>query len=390
MTREYEKSHPWISFSLNLKRLPAPVWLLLGEAKSKCEHIAGVPLMTTTAENLHRIYLAKGAHATTAIEGNTLSEQQVLDRLEGKRELPPSKEYLGQEIDNIVDAFNRIKDEVISGKPVPLSVERIKQYNAIVLRNLKTDPGVMPGEIRTYSVGVEGARYRGAPAQDCEYLLSRLCDWLNRELVTDDASLRIPYAIIRAILIHVYIAWIHPFGDGNGRTARLVEFEILLAAGASVPMAVSLCNHYNSTRQEYYRQLRLSSESGGNVAEFILYAVQGLVDELRVALKEIRDQQWNVAWRDYIYEVFRDLDRESERRRRQLLLDLSDAQGYVPMAKIRELSPRVAVYYKDRTDRTISSDVNKLVDMGLVVKTKQGIRARREQILAFLPARVEE
>jgi Fic family protein len=41
----------------------------------------------------------------------------------------------------------------------------------------------------------------------------------------------IPYAILKAILAHLCLAWIHPFGDGNGRTARLVEFQILIFPG---------------------------------------------------------------------------------------------------------------------------------------------------------------
>ena len=67
--------------------------MLLGEVQSKCEHIAGVPLRPATAEMLHRLYLAKGIQATTAIEGNTLSEDEVVRLIQGNLELPPSKEY---------------------------------------------------------------------------------------------------------------------------------------------------------------------------------------------------------------------------------------------------------------------------------------------------------
>jgi hypothetical protein len=49
---------------------------------------------------MHKLFLAKGALATTAIEGNTLSEQEVLGHIERRLKLPPSKEYLGQEIDH--------------------------------------------------------------------------------------------------------------------------------------------------------------------------------------------------------------------------------------------------------------------------------------------------
>lgn len=78
--------------------------MLLGEARSKCDHIRWVPLKPDVAKKLHEVYLAKGAQATTAIEGNTLSENEVLERVRGELQLPPSKEYLGREVDNVIAA----------------------------------------------------------------------------------------------------------------------------------------------------------------------------------------------------------------------------------------------------------------------------------------------
>ncbi len=90
----------------------------------------------------------------------------------------------------------------------------------------------MPGQLRTHSVGV--LRYRGAPAADLEYLVERMCKWLN-DFRIDDDELTFTAAILRAALAHLYVAWIHPFGDGNGRTARLVEFQILIQSGVPLP-----------------------------------------------------------------------------------------------------------------------------------------------------------
>ena len=98
--RLHETTHPWLRFMVRLDAATAPpdLWMLLGEAASKCDHIAGVPLKPETADRLHKLYLAKGVRATTAIEGNSLSEEEVIGRLDGSLHLPPSKEYLGKEI----------------------------------------------------------------------------------------------------------------------------------------------------------------------------------------------------------------------------------------------------------------------------------------------------
>lgn len=386
--RTFEQTHPWIRFSIDLRRAPARLWLLLGEAQSKCEHISAVPLLPKTAKMLHQLYLAKGALATTAIEGNTLSEQEVLRHLEGKLELPPSKQYLAREIDNIVSACTGIVDELTRGALEPLTKERVRAFNRQVLLGLEVEPGVVPGEIRAHSVGV--ARYRAAPAEDCDDLLGRLCEWLAGPDFTppsEPPDQSLTYAMVKAVLAHLYLAWIHPFGDGNGRTARLMELEILVGAGVPTPAAHLLSNHYNQTRAEYYRQLDQSSRSGGDVLPFLEYAVRGFVDGLRGQLELIRQQQWDMTWRDYVHDRFQRAASESRDRRRHLVLDLSARDEPVPTHEITAVSARVASDYARKTPKTLSRDLNALVAMGLLEKQPAGYRARKKIILAFLPLR---
>ncbi|MCD4699808.1 MAG: Fic family protein, partial [Phycisphaerae bacterium] len=88
-------SHPWVNFRVDLRSLGYLTWMALGECVSKCEHIANTPLCPATRDELHLIYLAKGVQATAAIEGNTLSQAEAMDRIRGGSSLPPSKEYLG-------------------------------------------------------------------------------------------------------------------------------------------------------------------------------------------------------------------------------------------------------------------------------------------------------
>ncbi len=384
--RKYEATHPWLTFGLDTSLLPASVWILLGEARSKCDHLAGVPLRPTTAEELHRVFLAKGAQATTAIEGNTLSEVQVRQQMEGTLTLPPSKQYLGQEVQNILEAFNGVMKETLAGATLNISPARICAFNAQVLKNLPVDAEVQPGKVRTHSVGVMG--YRGAPAEDCFYLLERLDRWLGDPGFAPDAEHSVIKPILAAIMAHLYLAWIHPFGDGNGRTARLVEFTILVAAGVPTPAAHLLSNHYNQTRSEYYRQLDIASKSGGDVVPFIRYAIQGFVDGLRDQIQTVRHEQLEIVWRNYVHEKFRSHGAGDavSKRRRELVLELSNAEKPVPFAEVATLSPLVAKLYATRSTKALRRDLNELVKMGLVEATAGGQwRARIELIAAFLP-----
>lgn len=384
-SRKYQQSHPWIKFDASLRHASAKLWMALGEARSKCEHIARVPLTPKVAEDLHQVYLAKGVWATTAIEGNTLTEKNVRDRINGKLELPQSQAYLGQEVDNVIKACNEIIAIVDNHDFVYLDVPTIKEYNREVLRELSLDDGVIPGEIPTYSVGV--ADYLGAPREDCDYLLNAMCEWLNSPSFIPEDNNQITLGIVRAILAHLYLVWIHPFGDGNGRTSRLVEYRILLSAGIPSPAAHLLSNHYNLTRQEYYRQLQASSKRDGDILPFLEYAVNGFLDGLKGQLVLVEQFQRDITWSHYIHDHFRHLDSNTYTRRRHLLLDLSARPELVAMHKMLDISPRVARHYADKTTKTLTRDLNYLIEEGLVERQSLGYRAKQEIILRFLPVR---
>lgn len=383
--RAYESSHPWITFTADLRDLTHRAWLLLGETQSKCEHIAGAPLAPAIAEELHRVYLTKGIHGTTSIEGNTLSENEVRARIEGDLPLPRSREYQGREIDNILDICNDLAQEIRDGRDPGLSVSRIHEFNKRILEGLPLKEDVVPGQTRTHSVTVGIGPYRGAPAEDCDLLLGKMVDWLNgMSPPADHPELKFPLAVLKSVLAHLYIAWIHPYGDGNGRTARMIEFQLMIEAGAPTPAAHLLSNHYNLTRDVYLIELaRTSSRPGYPIIGFIEYALQGLVDQLREQIGVIREHQYEVAWQNYVHDLYRDEETVAKRRQRHLVLDMPHTP--VSRSKIREVSPRVTLEYAGKEGKTISRDLNELERKGLIVKSKTGYQANRDLIRAFLP-----
>ncbi|MFZ0240846.1 MAG: hypothetical protein WAL90_04300 [Desulfobacterales bacterium] len=101
--------------------------------------------------------------------------------------------YLAQEIDNIVAACDRIATDIVYRDKAEISVDKIKKYNQSVLDGLSLPESVVPGQVRTYSVGVGG--YRAVPAEDCEYLLQKLCAWLNEFQVPENH--RITFGVLK-------------------------------------------------------------------------------------------------------------------------------------------------------------------------------------------------
>ena len=329
------------------------------------------------------MYLAKGIHGTTAIEGNTLSEDEVRALIEGRGEVPRSREYLKKEVLNIWRCLTMIAKRQYQDDPFALTPDTIKLFNRHVLDGLDNPPEVQPGTVRRYRVRV--GRYPGAPWQDCEYLLAELCSWLNGpEFSSDDNELRIPMAILKAIVAHVYIAWIHPFGDGNGRTARLVEVMILLRSGVPSPVGHLLSNHYNLTRSAYVSQLSQASARSGDVRGFVEYAAQGLLDGLREQRNTIRETHLRILWQHLVTE--RLTGGVTEERQRTLLIQLSTKPEPVPIDELRDISPEMRSLYAQRTDQTVRRDVQKLLRMGLLKRVGGAVSANLDMMTEFLPA----
>lgn len=387
---KYEKTHPWIRFGRELpvdSRYSA-LWYLLGQIDSKILHLGSIPVSPEVHRKLNSVYLAKGVQATTAIEGNTLTEEEVSQIADGRLKLPKSKQYLQQEVENVIAACNRIVADVCRpDAAAALTPEYICHLNSMVLDKLELRDGIRGGEVRSFSVLV-GSVYRGAPAGECAALLQRLCDWLRSDAFAAPEGMETSMAFIKAVVAHIYLAWIHPFGDGNGRTARLVELFILLSAHVPVPAAHLLSNHYNKTREAYYERLAgLSRPVNGRIPSldsFLEYAFQGLVDGLQEQLQSIHSYQMDITWRTLVHDTFRGASGKKGRRMRELLLSLGT--GTTAISSYADIRPEIFYeHYKGRQLRTLMRDLAELVDMNLLVRTPEGYRPRLELLQKMLP-----
>lgn len=388
--RRYLETHPWITFEFRLNQ--DRLWCLLGEATSKCQHLSGTPLQPGLASELSQVYLVKGAVATTAIEGNTLGEEEVQELLASKRRLPPSQEYLQREVENVIEALDGIDKEAHArartGEPFVITPEWIREQNRLVLANLDHEDHVVPGEYT--HAQLRAGNYRAAPPEDVALLVDRLCGWLNELLkpLADDntaADMRFFHAFLAAVLGHLYIAWIHPFGDGNGRTARLLECAILVHSGV-VPWVSSnlLSDHYNRTRSRYYKHLDLASRNR-EVLGFLTYSAQGYVDMLREQIGHVQRQQRKVAWINYVHEMMQSMpDGVTQKRQRTVVLGMPVDRG-VRRAEIRRLTPELAEMYAGKTEKTLTRDVNRLQELGLLRRRGNLLYSCIDQMDAFLP-----
>ncbi len=355
---------PWINFRFDAGAFGNEIWMLLGEARSKCDHLASVPLPPDEHRELHLISLARGVQATTAIEGNTKSIDEIQAIIHQPLPEGQTSDYQEQEVQNVINAYNDVLAQIQSGNVPQLTPEVIMQFNLQVLSYLDNPEHAVPGEIRRESV-VVGNVYKAPDASDCERLLTEMCAWLNGPPFNEGKEMRIPAAILKASLAHLYIAWIHPFGDGNGRTARLCEYLVLVTNGVPTSAAHLISNHCNETRDEYYRQLNHASKSGGDIRRFLHYCVSGFVRGLTAQLDVLYEHQFKAEWRDYVAAMVTGRD-QGMRERRSAIAESLLFHTPVTRREIPLLTTGLAEIYAIFGPKTLARDLKALESVGLI------------------------
>ena len=356
----------------------------LGQCRAMVEAISEVPLRPMTHNDLLRISLIKGAQATTAIEGNTLTEEEI-EQVQAGGKLPVSKQYQQTEVENVIGAMNGILEDVtVSGITAAIDPELVKRLHGHVGKNLGEHFDAIPGQYRTDDRRV--GPYRCPNPQDVEELTQSLCDWLRRDFGSDKGKQRFRDAVIEAIVAHVYIEWIHPFGDGNGRTGRLLEFYILLRAGLPNIASHILSNFYNETRTEYYSHLQ-RAKLECDLTMFLAYAVQGLLDGLRHVLDQVQKSQFATAWRSFVYDQFAEVTfyhKNVFKRRRRLALQMPIEQS-LSLEEIPRINTEIARSYGALTNRTVRRDLAALIELGLVRRNERKYIANTRQLRSHMP-----
>ena len=362
------------------------VMYMAGECDAIVRAVRYLPLSPDVRQEMLRVSLVKGAMATTAIEGNTLSEAEVRAIQEGRSEIPKSRKYLEQEVKNVLDALNGILEQVVKHHAiVPITSDLIRSFNQQVGRDLGENFESIPGEFRMCEVVV--GTYRPPDHRVVKELVARMCEWLKREFGYEkEARPSFLNGIVEAIVAHVYLVWIHPFCDGNGRMARLLEFYLLLRSGIPNTCAHILANHYNNTRSEYYRQLSNAGKTC-DLTGFIRYAIAGLRDGLEEILTAAQRYQVASAWRNYLYDrIHAENYSQNVSKRYTKLLAGMDVFTTYSKDQLLVLTPEVAAIYGKVTPGTIVRDLKVLVGHNLVKEVESGgYRANISDLIENLP-----
>ena len=358
---------------------------LLGQCYAFIQAITNTPIRPDYREQLLSVSLRRGALATTAIEGNTLSELD-LDRLETGESLPPGRQYMQKEVQNILDALNiLLKESIIGQNQEPTTINQLRRFHEMVGKDLGDAYGEL-GHFRRNNVIV--GKYRPPSFENVDELVRKFCDWLLKEFHYTKGQ-NFDEAVLQAIVSHVYLVWIHPFSDGNGRTARLLEFNLLLRAGVPDIASHLLSNHYNNTRDQYYRELQ-HAEYTGNLTDFILYALEGFRDGLEYdVLRVIHNDQIDMTWKNYVHDKIEKL-RESEKKSEKIMSRVKILAYYIPadiflsVNQIKTFHTHIFQVYNGYTYPTLKSDLDFLVKHNLLVTENEKYRSNKDVLRTMM------
>jgi len=219
-------------------------------------------------------------HSSTAIEGNTLTEQQVADVLHGK---PVHAQPIDiQEILNYDLALSFV-ERTVQEPDFTVTEQTIREINALVLKGIRDD---IAGRYRIKQVIV--GDYLPPEHFKVPAMMDDFVTWINQPTPADLSP------ILYTGIAHYQLVAIHPFEDGNGRTTRILTSLLLLRHGYSVTSLFALESYYNRDRRAYYQALSSADQyrvaGKPDLTRWLEYYTEGMLIEAERARSRIDEQ----------------------------------------------------------------------------------------------------
>jgi Fic family protein len=308
---------------------------------------------------VRRLAQAIAVESSTAIEGFHVPHDEALALVSGTKPADPNDENR-----MAVACYARAMEHVgvMAHDPSFRWLDRVildLHFDACCFQR---DKG--PGRWRDVEVGVTGGDgrivYRGPDAVEVPALMQEVVDWLQ------DGDLD-AHVAVRAAMAHLHVVAVHPFRDGNGRVARIVQSLVLARDGIVAPELASIEEHLATHTADYYAALRRiqggAYDATSDVTSWVAFCVDAHLDQARRRLAQI--QQAAARW-DRLERLTSDRGWPD-----RLVIALEQALvGGTDRARYAAEADVAAV--------TASGDLRRLSDAGLVVRKGGGRSIRYE------------
>ena len=254
----------------------------LVEITSARELILNAYLVPKWEISLRREALIRAAHASTAIEGNPLTLEEVSQLARGRKVVAARRAK--QEVLNYLNVLEHIEKYQENGR---VKEEHILNLHKDITKETLENPE-WEGKYRKIQVYV-GNRITGEiifmppPPEEVPSLMKNFIKWLNSE-----EALKL-HPVLVAGISHYELVRIHPFVDGNGRTARVIATLILYIREFDIKRFFALDDYYDSDRRAYYSALKSVKQNTLDLTQWLEYFTEGVkISILRVKEKVLQ------------------------------------------------------------------------------------------------------
>jgi len=346
---------------------------MLIEFLKLCQQIQNVdqfirecPAYPGSTDKIRKSELVSSVGATLAIEGTKLTKEEIEISFE-KAELHKELERKEQETQNTKIAYDYIIDLVVRNRKDKFiyKEEYIKQIHKHITDNIEYGLNA-PGKYRDVNpiYGEPPRRSLCSTKALVEMTISKFIDWLNK----DSRGLLSGNRFAKAIMAHYYLAEIHPFGDGNGRTARALEALILFANKINTYCFWSLANFWSANRSDYIVHLG-NIRATCNVWDFVMWGLKGYLKEVERIKGLVLNKAKQLMLMDYVRWLL--ANKKHQKREKKInkriegIIELLTHIGEMPLDKFLSNPQIKALYYK-RSEPTRYRDFEKMKNIGLI------------------------
>jgi Fic family protein len=329
--------------------------ILIAEARAI---ILNAPLVPKWEVSLRRDALLRSAHSSTAIEGNPLSLEEVSALAEGRDIMVRRKDK--QEVLNYLEALEKIPR---FADIVPFTSEDLLEIHRIVTKGTLENPKD-EGVFRTRQV-VVGNRVTGEivfippQANQVPQLVNSFLEWFNSDQVNEIDP------VIEAGLTHYEIVRIHPFVDGNGRTARVMATLVLYKRGFDVKRFFALDDYYDHDRRSYYAALKSVDQNSLDLTEWLEYFTNGVA----VSIKSVKDKVVGLS-RDIKF--LKEKGQVALTERQIKIVERIMERGEISNREIRSMF--------NISNRAALDEISKLLELNVIKKVGKGRSIRYELV----------
>jgi len=285
---KYALPHDWIRYHGN------SIAGALVEAKAAILALREMPYQRSWVETLQQIELKREVAGTSRIEGAVFTEKELEAAL---KETPEQLFTRSQRQAHAAARAYRWIGTLPADRPVDSGL--ILEIHREIVTGADDDH-CPPGEIRRRDQNVEFGtpRHRGAEGgEECAGAFEGFSQAIQREYRDHDP-------LVQALAAHYHLAAMHPFLDGNGRTARAVEALMLARAGLHDTCFIAISNYYYEEKARYLSTLNAVRSNDHDLTPFLVFSLEGIALQAKRLLSEIRREVSKALFRGMMLDLF--------------------------------------------------------------------------------------